>query len=177
MTRGGICVPPTVIYLPYRRVSGSTLTAVYRAFSVAGPMAWNSLPDFIRDPTSSVYLKRTCPRVTSAFSALRVLNDYALYKSTHSLTHSITHSQRDGYTTTTSTALAQRREVIRPTGVVVGASFLLDDGDGRVLFADVLCHGGPSTTTEIHRRRRRRRPPRSCNAAFTRRIAAYQAKR
>jgi len=34
-----------------------------RAFSVAGPRAWNSLPDFIRDPTSStdclgVYLKR-----------------------------------------------------------------------------------------------------------------------
>ena len=27
LTRGGICVPPTVIYLPYR-VSGSTLTAV-----------------------------------------------------------------------------------------------------------------------------------------------------
>jgi len=24
-----------------------------RAFSVAGPMTWNSLPDFIRDPTSS----------------------------------------------------------------------------------------------------------------------------
>ena len=24
-----------------------------RAFSVAGPTAWNSLPDFIRDPTSS----------------------------------------------------------------------------------------------------------------------------
>ena len=24
-----------------------------RAFSVAGPMAWNSLPDFIHDPTSS----------------------------------------------------------------------------------------------------------------------------
>jgi len=24
-----------------------------RAFSVAGPLAWNSLPDFIRDPTSS----------------------------------------------------------------------------------------------------------------------------
>jgi len=24
-----------------------------RAFSVAGPMAWDSLPDFIRDPTSS----------------------------------------------------------------------------------------------------------------------------
>ena len=64
-----------------------------RAFSVAGPMAWNSLPDFIRDPTSStdclgVYLKRTCSRVTSASSALGVLNDYELYKSTHSLTHS-----------------------------------------------------------------------------------------
>jgi len=54
-----------------------------RAFSVAGPMAWNSLQDFIRDPTSStgclgVYLKRTCSRVTSASSALGVLNDYAL---------------------------------------------------------------------------------------------------
>jgi len=29
------------------------------AFSVAGPMAWNSLPDFIRDPTSSTdYFRR-----------------------------------------------------------------------------------------------------------------------
>ena len=36
-----------------------------------------------------VYLKRTCSRVTSASSALGVLNDCALYKSTHSLTHSI----------------------------------------------------------------------------------------
>ena len=32
-----------------------------------------------------VYLKRTCSRVTSATSALGILNDYALYKSTHSL--------------------------------------------------------------------------------------------
>jgi len=46
----GLRVPPTVTYLPYR-VSGSTLTAVGR--SVAGPTVWNSLPDFIRDPTSS----------------------------------------------------------------------------------------------------------------------------
>jgi len=30
-----------------------------------------------------VYLKRTCSRVTNASSAKRVLNDYALYKSTH----------------------------------------------------------------------------------------------
>ena len=35
-----------------------------------------------------VYLKCTCSCVTSASSALGVLNDYALYKSTHSLTHS-----------------------------------------------------------------------------------------
>jgi len=66
----------------------------HRAFSVAGPMAWNSLPDFSRDPARStdclhVYLKRIWSRVTSASSALGVLNDYALYKSTHSLTHSL----------------------------------------------------------------------------------------
>jgi len=34
-----------------------------------------------------IYLKRTCSRVTSASNALGVLNDYVLYKSTHSLTH------------------------------------------------------------------------------------------
>jgi len=33
-----------------------------------------------------VYLKHTCLHVTGASSALGVLNDYALYKSTHSLT-------------------------------------------------------------------------------------------
>jgi len=37
-----------------------------------------------------IYLKRTCSRDTSASSALGVLNDYVLYKSTHSLTHSLT---------------------------------------------------------------------------------------
>ena len=36
-----------------------------------------------------VYLKRTCSRDTSASSALGVLNDYALYKSMHSLPHSL----------------------------------------------------------------------------------------
>jgi len=30
LTRGGICVPPTITYLPYR-VSGSTLTAIGRS--------------------------------------------------------------------------------------------------------------------------------------------------
>jgi len=34
LTRGGICVPPTVIYLPYR-VSSSTLTAVGHSQLVA----------------------------------------------------------------------------------------------------------------------------------------------
>jgi len=47
-----------------------------RAFSVAGPRAWNSLPDFIQDPTvSDVCFKRTCLLDTSAFSALEVLDD------------------------------------------------------------------------------------------------------
>jgi len=60
-----------------------------RAFSVAGPMAWNSLLDFIRDPASSIdcfrhLLKTYLFARTSAFSALGVLNHYALYKSTHS---------------------------------------------------------------------------------------------
>jgi len=64
-----------------------------RAFSVAGP-------DFIRDLTSTtdclgVYLKRTCSRDTSASSALGVLHDNVLYKSTHTLTHALTHSLRE----------------------------------------------------------------------------------
>ena len=40
-----------------------------------------------------VFLKRTCSRDTGASSALRVLNDYALDKSTHSLTHAQTDGQ------------------------------------------------------------------------------------
>ena len=51
LTRAGICVPPTVTYLPYRVSPLNTYGR--RAFSDAGPMAWNSLPDFIRDPASS----------------------------------------------------------------------------------------------------------------------------
>ena len=57
------------------------------AFSAAGPMAWYSLPDFIRDPMSST----DCFRCLLS-SALGVLNNYVLYKSTHSLTHSLTVS-------------------------------------------------------------------------------------
>ena len=90
----GSCVPPTVTYLPYL-VSGSTLTAVGRSQLLADPMAWNSLPDFIRDPTSStgcVYLKRTCSRVTSACSAgFLTIMRYANPR-THSLTQRYRHA-------------------------------------------------------------------------------------
>ena len=60
-------------YIPRFRLN----TYGRRAFSAAGPMAWNSLSDFIRDTTSStdclsVYSKRSCSRVTSASSALGV---------------------------------------------------------------------------------------------------------
>jgi len=58
--------------------AGSVILNAYgrRAFSVAGPMAWNSLPDFIRgiqraaQTVLGVYFKRTCSRVTSASSVL-----------------------------------------------------------------------------------------------------------
>jgi len=61
-------------------------------------MAWNSLPDFIRDPTSSTdCFRRLRSRVTSASSAIGALNDYAMVQS-HALTHSLTlrygHDQR-----------------------------------------------------------------------------------
>jgi len=92
LTLGGICVPPTVIYLPYG-VSGSTLTAVGRSRLLARWLGTHSriLSGIQRavQTVLCVYLKRTCSRVTSASSALGVLNDYALYRSTHSLTHSL----------------------------------------------------------------------------------------
>jgi len=100
LTRGGICVPPTVTNLPYR-VSGSTLTAVGRSQLLARwPGTHSRVLSGIQraaQTVSGIYLYlfvRTCSRVTSASSALGVLNDNALYKSTHSLTHSLTHSHR-----------------------------------------------------------------------------------
>jgi len=88
-----ICVPPTVTYLPYR-VSGSTLTAVGRSQLLTRWPGTHSriLPGIQRAAQTvlGVYLQRTCSRVTSASSALGVVNDYALYKSTHSLSHSLT---------------------------------------------------------------------------------------
>jgi len=85
MARGGSVAVPRFRLNTYGR----------RAISVAGPMAWNSLPDFILDRTSSTdcfrrlfktyLLARYVNGVTSASRAVGVLNDYALYKSTHSL--------------------------------------------------------------------------------------------
>jgi len=56
-----------------------------QAFSVAGMMVWNTVQDFIRDPTTSAdcftcLLKSTCSHNTIASSILQVLNDNALYK-------------------------------------------------------------------------------------------------
>ena len=89
LTRAGICVPPAVTHLPYR-VSGSTLTAVGRSRLLARWPGTRSrtlscIPRAAQT-VSGVYLKRTSSRDTSAPSALGVLNDYALYKSKHSLT-------------------------------------------------------------------------------------------
>ena len=92
-----------------------------RAFSVAGPMAWNSLPRILSGiqraarTVLGVYLKRTCSRVTSASSALGVLDDYALYKSTHSRTHTLIHRPRYVGTTaaTVRTVFYAAREEIR----------------------------------------------------------------
>ena len=83
LTRAGICVPPTVAYLPYC-ISGSTLTAVGRSqLQVRWPGTHSQILSGIQRAAQtvlSIYLKRSCSRVTSASSALWVLNDYALYK-------------------------------------------------------------------------------------------------
>ena len=80
---------PTVTYLPHR-VSGSTLTVVGRSQLLARwPGTHSRILSRIQRAAQTVrgvYLKRTCSRVTSASSALGVLNDHALYKSTHALT-------------------------------------------------------------------------------------------
>jgi len=67
----------TVSYLPVNRYRFNTYGC--RGFSVAGPTVWNSLPDFIRDPTISAgcfrHLLKTYlfDRYTCALSALEVL--------------------------------------------------------------------------------------------------------
>jgi len=76
-------------------------------------MAWNSLPDFMRDPTSSTGCfrrllkpKRTCSRDTSASSALGVLNDYRTR-----YTNPRTHSLKDGLTQTAYTSHGKNESV------------------------------------------------------------------
>ena len=90
LTGGGICVPPTVTYLPYR-VSASTLMAIGRSQLLARwPGTHSRILSWLQRAAQTVldaYLECTCLRLTSASSALGVLTDYALYKPTHSLTH------------------------------------------------------------------------------------------
>ena len=82
--------PPTVTYLPYR-VSGSTLTAVGRSRLVARWPGTHSRTlcgiQRAAQTVLGVYLKRTCSRVTSASSALGVLN--VLMRYTNPRTHSL----------------------------------------------------------------------------------------
>jgi len=66
-----------------------------RAFSVSGLDGLELTPGFYPGSNEQhrlflgVNLKRTCSRIINASSALEVLNDYALYKSTRSLTTSL----------------------------------------------------------------------------------------
>ena len=66
-----------------------TLTAVGRSqLAAQWPGTHSRILSWIQRSAQTVlgvYLKRTCSRVTSASSALAVVNDYALYKSMHSL--------------------------------------------------------------------------------------------
>jgi len=96
LTCGGICVPPKHHLLAIPRFQLNTYG--HQVFSVAGRMVWNSLPNFIWDPTSSIdcftlLLTMYCSRDTTTSSALGVLNDYVLHKSTHS--HSLTRTCTD----------------------------------------------------------------------------------
>jgi len=85
---------PDCLFTSLYRVSGSTLTAVGRSqLLVWWPGTHSQVLSGIQWAAQTVlcvYIKRTCSRITSASSALGVLSDYVLYKSTHSLTHSLT---------------------------------------------------------------------------------------
>jgi len=75
----------------HRTITSSTLTAVGRFQLLARWPGTNFLIlsgiQRAAQTVLGVYLERTCSRDASASSALGVLNDYALYKSTHALTH------------------------------------------------------------------------------------------
>jgi len=84
-----------VIYLPCR-VSGSALTAVRHSQLLARwPGTHSRILSEIQRAAQTVlgiYLKRNCLHITSASSALGVVNFYVLYKSKHSHTHTDTHT-------------------------------------------------------------------------------------
>jgi len=96
-------IPPALffLYIPITSVTSppisplnfSTLTAVGRSQLLARwPGTHSRILSGIQRAAQTVlgvYWKRTCSRVTSASSALGVLNDCALYKSKHSVTHSL----------------------------------------------------------------------------------------
>jgi len=76
-----------------------------------------------------IHLKRTRSRVTSASSASGILNDYALYKSTHSLTHSLTVSGSDIRWAICKTA-TRSRQITMPAphhSVFTGRMFTVDE--------------------------------------------------
>jgi len=56
MVRYSVCVRSAVIESPFPRYRLSTYGR--RAFSVAGPTVWNSLPEDMRDSECSVYSYR-----------------------------------------------------------------------------------------------------------------------
>ena len=107
--------------MPYR-VFGSSLTAVGRSQLLARwPGTHSRILTRIHRAAQTVlvvYLKRTCSRVTSASSALGVLNDYALYKSTPALTHSLTHCSRDAQPVPKAVYRSSRRDNTAFRGVI-----------------------------------------------------------
>ena len=89
-SRSPVLTRGSIPYLP-NHVSGSTLTAVRHSQLLARwPGTHSRILSGIQRAAQAVlgvYLEHTGSRVTSASSALGVINDYALYKSMHSLTH------------------------------------------------------------------------------------------
>jgi len=99
LTRGGICVPPTVTYLPYR-VSGSTLTAVGRSQLLAQwPGTLSRILSGIQQAAQTVvgvYLKRILVRALLVHPAHYGILTIMRYTNprTHSLTTRRTVAKR-----------------------------------------------------------------------------------
>ena len=145
-----------------------------RAFSVAGPMSLNSVPEFIRDPTSSIdcFMRLfTCSRVTRASSALGVLNDYALYKSTHLLAHSTVYLL----------AMCWSAQASAVDGSAAGRGRHADPPPAarpvllvRVRLVVVVLHAGGSPAEPVHDERGERRRRRGGAVSARRAAAAHQ---